>query len=199
MLTHRTRTHPRRPRPRLALVLVTAFATVAAALGLGSAAMASVPASAAPAAAATAASITVTGTPSGHTLPADFIGFSLEAISLADNYFAGSDFADYLKELGPTGLIRIGGNSADETFWTSTGQTPPSWSEGTITPASLTSLESAIAGTGWKVILGVNLKQFSTSRAADEAKYAEQILGSSLEAIEIGNEANYYYTSDSTF
>ena len=96
---------------------MTAFAIVAAALGVGSAAMASVPGSAAPsAAAATAASITVTGTPSGHALPADFIGFSLEASSLSDNYFAGSDFADYLKELGPTGLIRIGGNSADETF-----------------------------------------------------------------------------------
>jgi hypothetical protein len=188
-----------RSRPRLVLILATAFATVVAVLGIGSAAMASVPGSAAPTAAAATASITVTGTPSGHTLPADLIGFSLEANSLSNNDFKGNNLADYLKELGPTGLLRIGGNSADETFWTSTGQSAPSWSEGTITPASLTSLDSAIAGTGWKVILGVNLKQFSTSRAADEAKYAEQILGSSLAAIEIGNEANYYYTSDSTF
>jgi Ricin-type beta-trefoil lectin domain len=198
-------THPyrRRSRRHRFLFLATAFATAAAAVGIGSAAMASglpsSPAQLSPAAAATSASITVTGTASGHALPADFIGFSLEANSLSDGDFAGSNFADYLKELGPTGILRIGGNSADETFWTSTGQSAPSWSEGTITPASLSSLESVIGGTGWKVILAVNLKQFSTSRAADEAKYAEQILGSSLDAIEIGNEANYYYTSDSTF
>jgi Ricin-type beta-trefoil lectin domain len=191
----------RRSRRHRFLFLATAFATAAAAVGIGSAAMASglPPAQPSPAAAAASASITVTGTASGHALPADFIGFSLEANSLSNGDFAGSNLADYLKELGPTGILRIGGNSADETFWTSTGQSAPSWSEGTITPASLSSLESVIGGTGWKVILAVNLKQFSTSRAADEAKYAEQILGSSLDAIEIGNEANYYYTSDSTF
>lgn len=205
MLAHRTRTRtdpPPRPRrrPRRALAVATAFAAVAAAVGVGSAASAS-PASAAPspAAAAASASITVTGTASGHALPADFVGFSLEANSLSNNNFSGTDFADYLKALGPTGLVRIGGNSADETFWTSTGEANPSWSEGTITPASLTSLDSAIAGTGWKVILAVNLKQFDASRAADEAKHAAQILGSSLDAIEIGNEPNYYYSSDATF
>jgi Ricin-type beta-trefoil lectin domain len=204
VLAHR-RAHPYRQRPRThrALFLATAFATAAAAVGIGSAAMASgLPSSAArlsPAAAATSASITVTGTASGHALPADFIGLSLEADSLSDGDFAGSNLADYLKELGPTGILRIGGNSADETFWTSTGQSAPSWSEGTITPASLSSLDSAISGTGWKVILAVNLEEFSTSRAADEAKYAEQILGSSLDGIEIGNEPNYYYTSDSTY
>lgn len=199
MFTHRT--HPSR-RPRLRHVLVPALAAmlaVAAALGGNAVASAAGLQPAAASAAATSASITVTGTAAGHGLPADFVGFSLEANSLSNGDFAGSDFAQYLKALGPTGILRIGGNSADETFWTSTGQTAPSWSEGTITPASLTSLESVIAGTGWKVILAVNLKQFSTSRAADEAKYAEQILGSSLAAIEIGNEPNYYYTSDATF
>ena len=203
MLAQLAHSYRRRSRRHRFLFLATAFATAAAAVGIGSAAMASgLPSSAAqlsPAAAAASASITVTGTPSGHALPADLIGFSLEANSLSNGDFAGSNLADYLKELGPTGILRIGGNSADETFWTSTGQSAPSWSEGTITPASLSSLESVIGGTGWKVILAVNLKQFSTSRAADEAKYAEQILGSSLAAIEIGNEPNYYYTSDSTY
>jgi hypothetical protein len=183
-------------RPRT-IALGTAFAAVAAllatALPAGAAAAAVAPQASTPVA------ITVTDAAYGHSLPADFAGFSLEANSLSDGDFKSTDFADYLKALGPTGVIRIGGNSADETFWTSTGQTPPSWSEGTITPASLTELDTAISGTGWKVILAVNLKQFSTSRAADEAKHAEQILGSSLAAIEIGNEPNYYYTSDATY
>jgi Ricin-type beta-trefoil lectin domain len=178
------------PRPYRTLALAAALA---AASTLGTAA-----ADARPAAAAST-SITVTGTSAGHALPADFTGLSFEADSLSEDDFKNTDLADYLKALGPTGLIRIGGNSADETFWTSTGQSAPSWSEGTITPASLTDLATAISGTGWKVVLAVNLEQFSTARAADEAKYAEQILGSSLEAIEIGNEPNYYYTSDATY
>ena len=182
--------------PRRTLALATAFA--AAATGLVTALPAGTAAAATPQA-STSAAITVTDTTSGHSLPADFAGFSLEANSLSNGDFKSTDFADYLKALGPTGVIRIGGNSADETFWTSTGQTPPSWSEGTITPAELTDLATAVSGSGWKIILAVNLKQFSTSRAADEAKYAAQILGSSLAAIEIGNEANYYYTSDATF
>ena len=191
--------HPRPSRTRRALVLATAFAAVAA-LGTGAATAApgSAPGALAPAA-TTSASITVTGTASGHGLPADLVGFSLEASSLSAGDFSGTNLADYLKALGPTGILRLGGNSADETFWTSTGQSAPSWSEGTITPATLTSLDSVLAGTGWKVILGVNLKQFSTSRAADEAKYAAQILGSALAGIEIGNEPNYYYTSDATY
>jgi Ricin-type beta-trefoil lectin domain len=182
--------------PRRTLALATALTVVAAGLAT---ALSAVDADAAAPQASTSAAITVSGVASGHSLPADFAGFSLEADSLSNGDFKSTDFADYLKALGPTGLIRIGGNSADETFWTSTGQTPPSWSEGTITPASLTDLATAISGTGWKVILAVNLKQFSTSRAADEAVHAEQILGSALAAIEIGNEANYYYTSDATY
>ena len=181
---------------RRTLALVTAL--VAAAAGLAAALPAGTAVAVTPQA-STAVAITVTDTTSGHSLPADFAGFSLEANSLSNGDFKSTDFADYLKALGPTGVIRIGGNSADETFWTSTGQKPPSWSEGTITPATLTDLATAISGTGWKVVLAVNLKQFSTSRAADEAKYAEQILGSSLAAIEIGNEPNYYYTSDATY
>jgi hypothetical protein len=192
--------HLFRPHRTLALAAALAAASAGATALLPSGpAVAATAQTSASASASASTSITVTGTASGHSLPADFAGLSLEAISLADDDFKSTDLGDYLKALGPTGRIRIGGNSADETFWTSTGQPPPSWSEGTITPAAITDLATAISGTGWKVILAVNLKQFSTARAADEAKYAEQILGSSLAAIEIGNEPNYYYTSDATY
>ena len=65
--------------------------------------------------------------------------------------------------------MRIGGNTSDETFWTSTGETPPSWSIATITPADLTALNTLAKASGWKVILGVNLKEYDPARAADEA------------------------------
>ena len=185
-------------RPHRALVLATALATAAAGV-LGALPGQAAAAASAPAIAATSASITVTGTASGHTLPADFIGFSLGIDALSNGDFQSTAFADYLKALGPTGIIRLGGNSEDTTFWTSTGGTPPSWSTGTITPALLTEVDDAIAGTGWKVILGVNLKQVDASRAADEAKYAQQIFGSALDGIEIGNEPNLYGISFATY
>jgi hypothetical protein len=48
------------------------------------------------------------------------------------------------------------------------------------------------------VILGVNLKQYDPPRAASEAQSARAALGSSLQAIEIGNEPDLYsqYESD---
>jgi len=62
----------------------------------------------------------------------------------------------------------------------------------TLTPADLTRLKTLAGNSGWKVILGVTLKHPGAARAADEAKFAQQILGGSLYGIEIGNEPNYY-------
>jgi hypothetical protein len=80
----------------------------------------------------------------------------------------------------------------DESFWTSTGETPPSWSNTTITPADLTALAGLAKASGWKVILGVNLKEYDPARAANEAQDAQKALGSSLLDIEIGNEPDLY-------
>lgn len=133
------------------------------------------------------------------SLPGGFIGLSLEASSLSRDEFAHTNLAAYLRTLGRTGVLRIGGNSLDETFWTSTGERPPAWSIGTITPASLFALATAIAGTGWRVILGVNLKHGDPGRAANEARIANRILGPTLEAIEIGNEPDYYHVKESAY
>jgi hypothetical protein len=138
------------------------------------------------------AALTV-GAATGHSLPAGFVGLSLEASSLVHGDFADTDLATHLKKLGDRGLIRIGGNSADKTFWTSTGARPPAGSEGAITPAALRSVATALDGTGWQLVLAVNLKAKDPARAADEAAQARQIFGDRLLAIEIGNEPNYYY------
>jgi hypothetical protein len=138
-------------------------------------------------AAASSQVITIAPTTTGTSLNADSVGLSFEASDLALPAFASGNLASYLKTLG-TSVMRIGGNTSDETFWTSTGQTPPSWSIATITPADLTALNTLAKASGWKIILGVNLKQYDPARAADEAEHAVAALGSSLQAIEIGNE-----------
>jgi hypothetical protein len=169
-----------------AAALVLAAATTTAAAAVTSAAHGAQ----APAATATSV-ITIAQTPTGTSLKDDSEGLSFEASDLALPGFAGGNLAAYLKTLGSS-VIRVGGNTVDETYWTSTNQTPPSWSIATITPADLTALGTLAADSGWKVILGVNLKQYNPAAAADEAAHAVTALGSSLQAIEIGNEPDLY-------
>jgi hypothetical protein len=195
------------PRAALALgvsvaTLITTGATSAAhAAGVPAAATA---ATAAPAAAATTAptslAITVHPYQTGERLRPGFLGLSFGAATVAADDYAVTDFAGYLKTLGPTGVLRIGGNSGDKTFWTSTDEPAPSWAtSGTITPTKLQHLAAIAHATGWKVILAVNLKNPDPARAADEAKYAQQIFGHSLIAIEVGNEPNFYYSDPAAY
>jgi hypothetical protein len=142
--------------------------------------------------------ITISPTSTGTSLTEASAGLSYEASDLALPGFTAGDLASYLDTISPSSVIRIGGNTVDETFWTSTGETAPSWAIATITPADLTALAGLARASGWKVILGVNLKQYDPARAANEAQYAQAALGSSLQAIEIGNEPDLYsqYESD---
>jgi hypothetical protein len=131
----------------------------------------------------------------GKPLNPGFVGLSFGAATVAADNYASTDFAGFLKTLGPTGVIRIGGNSGDGTFWTSTGEPAPSWATGgVITPDKLRHLATIVQSVGWKVILAVNLKHPDPARAADEATFAQRIFGGSLLAIEIGNEPNFYFT-----
>lgn len=140
------------------------------------------------------------GQTTGHRLRPGFVGLSFGAATLAADDYAVTDFAGYLRTLGPGGTLRIGGNSGDKTFWTSTGEPAPTWAtSGTITPAKLQHLATIVHEAGWKVILAVNLKVPDPARAADEAKYARQIFGRSLLAIEVGNEPNFYYSDPAAY
>jgi Glycosyl hydrolase family 79 C-terminal beta domain/Ricin-type beta-trefoil lectin domain-like len=135
--------------------------------------------------------ITISAAGTGTSLTASSAGLSFEASDLAVPGFTAGNLAAYLKTLGSS-VLRIGGNTVDQTFWTSTGAPAPSWAIATITPADLTALASLARASGWKVILGVNLEHYNPASAADEARDARAALGSSLQAIEIGNEPNFY-------
>ena len=166
--------HPRRPR-----ALASAVLLAAAGLAPSAAHAASPPV------------ISIEASTTGTSLGAGSLGLSFEASDLAVPGFTGGNLAAYLKTLGSS-VIRVGGNTVDQTFWTSSGAAAPSWSTATITPADLTALASLAKASGWKVILGVNLKHYDPAAAADEAGFAAADLGSSLQAIEIGNEPNLY-------
>jgi hypothetical protein len=96
-----------------------------------------------------------------------------------------------MRLLGPA-VLRIGGNTVDFSWWTSSREPAPSWATNTVTPTDLAALRGLLRTTGWRVLLGVDLGHFEPARVAEEARYARRTLGSSLLGIEIGNEPNGY-------
>ena len=105
------------------------------------------------------------------------------------------------RTLGPDGVIRVGGNSGDGTFWTSTGEAAPAWAtSGTITPDKLQSPRRDRARDRLEGDPRGEPQAPATRRsAADEAKYARQLFGRSLLAIEVGNEPNFYVTDAAAY
>lgn len=180
-------------RTRIATLAVAAAVVGATLIGSG-------PVHAAGMAPADSLSIAVHPDQLGNQLNPGYVGLSFGAATVAQDSYASTDLGGYLQTLGDTGVIRVGGNSGDTTFWTSTGEPAPSWAtSGTITPDKLQHLATIVQDAGWKVILAVNLKEPDPARAADEAKYARQIFGDSLLAIEVGNEPNFYYSSPAAY
>jgi hypothetical protein len=123
-------------------------------------------------------------------MPPRFVGLSYEKSKLSQPLFSqnNADLIGLFQLLGPS-LLRIGGNSVDETTWTPTG---PGQTSGQTAPSDVNALASFLSAAGWQVLYGVNLAQSTPSVAAAEVAYAAQALGSNLFGIEIGNEPDLY-------
>jgi hypothetical protein len=123
------------------------------------------------------------------------IGLSTETRELSTDHLSAAHgrLVRLMRLLGPS-VLRIGGGTVDLSWWTSSGEPPPPWATSTITPADLDALHGLLSATGWRVILGVDLGHFEPARAANEARWAREILGTGLLGVEIGNEPNYYGT-----
>ncbi len=129
----------------------------------------------------------------GNKFALGAVGLSTETSELeTDRLSATHDrLVRLMRLLGPS-VLRIGGNSVDLSWWTSTGEPSPQWAISTITPTDLQGLHRLLIATGWQVLLGVDLGHFEPARAADEARWARKILGASLLGVEIGNAPNDY-------
>lgn len=125
----------------------------------------------------------------GNAFDGGAVGLSTEAFELSSGHLAADHYrlVRLMKMLGPS-VLRIGGNSVDFSWWTSSGEPPPTWATNSVTPADLSTLSGLLTATGWRVLLGVDLGHFEPTRVADEARWAERILGTNLLGIEIGNE-----------
>jgi hypothetical protein len=123
-------------------------------------------------------------------MPQRFVGLSYEKSKLSQPLFSGSNanLIGLFKRLG-NGVLRIGGNSVDETNWTPNGAGQTS---GQTAPSDVDALAAFISAVGWPVLYGVNLAQSTTALAAAEVAYAAKALGKNLLGIEIGNEPDLY-------
>jgi len=129
-----------------------------------------------------------------------FVGLTLEAADLGAAYLdpARSNLPSLLDELG-SGNLRIGGQTSDlSVAWLDSPTDPlPSWATSSATPDDLTAVGGIAHDSGWSVDLGVNLLEFDPATAADEVRSATTALGSSLRAVEFGNEPDLYFYFES--
>ena len=137
----------------------------------------------------------------GLALPADFVGLSTEKKLLTRDCFhaRNTTLINLCRTLGP-GVLRIGANNVDSTFFQRDGRPPRESMQDnryvtdprTIGPDSVDDFFAFARAAGWKVIYGVNLGAKDPAMAADEADYALQVGAKEILAIEIGNEPNLY-------
>ena len=156
----------------------------------------------------------------GKKIPRDFVGLSLEVSqggqglpALRKNQLGGGlpqpgeqaqyalghpgapneDFFHFMRNLGP-GVLRLGGNSQDNTCWDSEQAPHPGWCHATLGAGDLKLFSQAAKASGWRLILGLNLRQDSASWALREVSdgIARNIQPQQLLGLEIGNEPDLF-------
>jgi hypothetical protein len=173
------------------------------------------------AAQAPVATVTVNTLKLGREIPQDFVGLSLEvsaagqglavppenrqmgkpsthpgaiyAYSLGEAGSPNTVFFKFMRNLGP-GILRLGGNSQDNTCWDPKAAPHPDWCKGTIGAGLMKLYADAAHASGWKLILGINLKQNSPGWARREVTegVTKYVPAADIFGLEIGNEPDLF-------
>jgi hypothetical protein len=148
-----------------------------------------------------AVAATVGSTPTGQAMAQGFTGLSFEYGAL--HSYTGRDpdhvnpvLLNLMRNLAPGGqttVLRIGGNSADKTWWPIRGQIPPGGINYSLNPGWMRTTQALAKAIGAKMIMGVNLAGGRPAVAAAEARALVAGVGKrSIQAFEIGNEPDVY-------
>ncbi|MGA2808432.1 MAG: glycosyl hydrolase family 79 C-terminal domain-containing protein [Terracidiphilus sp.] len=128
-------------------------------------------------------------------VPANFIGLGYEKSSAAVTGLlsvTNKRYVQLLRNLGGKGVLRIGGIVADFSRYEPQGRSVAEPKNTVVTRANLEQFCDFLKETGWTAIWSLNFGQGSLDDAIREAKDVAAILGSHLEAIELGNEVENY-------
>jgi hypothetical protein len=138
---------------------------------------------------APSATITV-GSDAGVSIDSRFVGFSYEKSALSEPLFNAGNAAlvRLFRMLGP-GILRVGGNSVNETSWSADGT---GGAKRLTAPPDVDQLAGFLRATDWKVLYGLNGTGSEARVNADEAAYAARALDDRLYGFEIGNEPDLY-------
>ncbi|MGH2870901.1 MAG: glycosyl hydrolase family 79 C-terminal domain-containing protein [Solirubrobacteraceae bacterium] len=172
-----------------------------AATGLAVAAVAStVLIAASPATAATTIPVTVGHIPASRPLPRGFLGLALEYRGIpgvvGSRRAAGVNPAlvGLIRALNPEGgtVIRVGGESADRSWWPIRGVRAPLGNTYTLTPAWVRSMSALAQAVNARLILGLGLEADRPRLVAVESRRLLAGLGKRVMAFTIGNEDLLY-------
>ncbi len=139
------------------------------------------------------------GRPAGRAIPDGYLGFSIEFQAIRS--YTGSDpkrinpvLVRLIRNLTPgqAPVIRIGGDSTDDSWVPTAGVKPPPQVTYKLTPSWFATTGALVRALGAKVIAGINLGANQPALAAAEARQDVRTFGGALEAFEIGNEPNVY-------
>jgi len=143
--------------------------------------------------------ISVSSRPASRPIQPGFVGLSIEVSALPEYVGAGPGvdplFVQLVQRLAPgqQPVVRIGGNSTDQTWWPLPGVAQPAGVNYALTPAWLSAARALAQALHGKLILGVNLAADDPAIAVAEAREFEIGIGTQhIEALEIGNEADLY-------
>lgn len=155
----------------------------------------------------------------GNPIPADFTGLSYETAQLGDPTFfapANTELIRFIRRLGPSGVLRIGGNTSEYSYWAPHAAPPENEAERerdqasvlqqavgpdtghaparprTITPEAVRNLAAFVDATGWKLIYGLNMGTGKPEAAADEAEFVMHAIGDRLIAFQLCNEPDLF-------
>jgi len=162
----------------------------------------------------------------GDKIVDDFTGLSYESAQLGNpDFFSGgnTELAGFMRRLGPSGVLRIGGNTSEFSHWTPnpaeqsaipnsdralTGDkaNPAAFAMAVgpdtghkspapvrITPEAIRHLRDLLDACGWKLIYGLNMGTGTAENAADEAARVMDAAGSKLIAFQLCNEPDLFF------
>ena len=143
----------------------------------------------------------VGGVPASAPIPPGFLGLSMEFFTVHE--YAGRDpnainpvLVQLIRNLNPgqAPVLRIGGDSTDQSWWPVPGVLPPRGIDYPITRGWIRTTAALAGALGAKLIVGINLMLNRPALASVEARALLAGLGGSVEAFELGNEGDLYGT-----
>ncbi len=162
----------------------------------------------------------------GNKIRDDFTGLSYESAQLGNpHFFSGGNtqLAGFMRRLGTSGVLRIGGNTSEFSHWTPNPADQSAMSNAdsmlmgdkanpaafamavgpdtghkapapvSITPEAVRNLREFLDICGWKLIYGLNMGTGTAENAADEAAHVMDAAASKLVAFQLCNEPDLFF------